>query len=957
MFTFDAFAQPAWTLDPFGKEKKPKQYEEKVLGSEKTASKKFTIFRKFIQNNVTHYNYYFNAKTKLNTVLERAKLAQKDNYGELIPFYPYSLENTASQQTDLDSVIYKATGGILLHDLRNDWIDNLYLLIGKSYYFRQQFDSAALTFQFINYNLFPRKKNEDDNRVVGGNRDANEPFSIADKEKRNFVEKVFTQPPSRNESLIWLARTFIEQKSFGEAAGLINILKEDPNLPKRLQAYLNEVEAYWFYSQQRYDSAAVYFEKALPNADDKNDKARREYLLAQLYEISGNNDLASKYYLKASKATADPVMDIYARLNDAKLFKEKGNIKELNESVAKLLKMAKRDKYVSYRDIIYYSAAKLALEVPDTTNSVSYFKNSIKYSSEGKSYKSRSFFQLEDLAYKSRDYKNASYYIDSVFVDDIPSSEKPDYDIEERKATLKKLVNNLLIIEKEDSLQALALLPADKRDEVINDLVKKYRKQAGKKVDEENRSGEIKFNKKNQQEDLFAGNQKGEWYFYNTSLRTKGYNEFKNKWGKRANVDNWRIVSASANNNHGMVQSGLTDSLRSAEKENFDNSYEGLLASIPLTPEKLDSSNARIAESLLAMADIFKFELLDYEQAINIYDLYLQRFPEGDDLDEVYLGLYYSYNKLGNKERADYYKNLLTTKYAKSTAALKLTDPSALDPSIKNPAATEKYNNIYDLFIEGKFDSAIAEKKSADSLYGKNYWTPQLLYIEAVYYIRERDDSTAIQKLNSLSLLYPNTPMQEKALTLIDVLHRRTEIENYLSNLNIQRNVDSTVVVADTSGIVTQKPEPKPEIKPETKPEVKTAKPDVVKDKVFAIEPTSPHYVIMILNKVDGVYQQEAKNAFSRYNREFYNSAGIKINKEQLDNEKVLLEFYPFANADEAIRYLDKIRKAAPTEVSWLPPAKYSFLIISEENLILLRENKDLDRYKAILNSKYNNRF
>ena len=54
------FAQPTWTLDPFGKEKKPEQYEEKKLGSEKTAEKKFTKPRHFFQNSVTHFNYYFN---------------------------------------------------------------------------------------------------------------------------------------------------------------------------------------------------------------------------------------------------------------------------------------------------------------------------------------------------------------------------------------------------------------------------------------------------------------------------------------------------------------------------------------------------------------------------------------------------------------------------------------------------------------------------------------------------------------------------------------------------------------------------------------------------------------------------------------------------------------------------------------------------------------------------------
>src|ERR1700712_5359201 len=105
-FFTKAFAQPSWTFDPFGKEKKPEKYEDRKLGSEKTADKKFSTSRHLIQNTITHYNYYFNANNKINAVIERAKLGNKDDFTKLLSFYPYALENTATQKTELDSVIY-----------------------------------------------------------------------------------------------------------------------------------------------------------------------------------------------------------------------------------------------------------------------------------------------------------------------------------------------------------------------------------------------------------------------------------------------------------------------------------------------------------------------------------------------------------------------------------------------------------------------------------------------------------------------------------------------------------------------------------------------------------------------------------------------------------------------------------------------------------------------------------
>lgn len=338
-----AIAQPTWTLDPFGKEKKPEKYETRKLGSEKTAEKKFTKSRHVIQNTVTHYNYYYNANNKLNGVIERAKIASKDDYTKLLPFYPFPLESTAAQKQELDSVIYKSTAGILLHDLRNDWVDNLYLLIAKAYYYRQEFDSAAMTLQFINYNLFPRKKGEEDSRVVGGNESAKaNNISIANKEKLNILQKIASLPPSRNDALIWLARTLIEQNELGESGGLLNTLQNDGNLPQRLKNDLHEVNAYWFYRQEIYDSAAAHLEKALSNADDKLDKSRREFLLAQLYEMTGQTDKASDFYVKASKHTVDPLLDIYAQLNEAKMIRSGDNTKQLKNSIANLAKMAKK---------------------------------------------------------------------------------------------------------------------------------------------------------------------------------------------------------------------------------------------------------------------------------------------------------------------------------------------------------------------------------------------------------------------------------------------------------------------------------------------------------------------------------------------------------------------------------------------------------------------------------------
>ena len=962
-----AWAQPTWTLDPFGREKKPQKFEERKLGSERTADKKFTVVRNVVQNNVTHYNYYFNANNKVNEVIEKAKLGYKDDYSKLLSFYGYDLSSTASQKTELDSVIITSTAGILLHDLRNDWIDNMYLLIGKAYFLKKDFDSAAMTFQFINYNLFPRKKREEDNRVVGTNASAapGNIISVANKEKRNILQKLTALPPSRNDALIWLIRTLIEMEEYSDAAGLINTLQNDPYLPKRLRNDLQEVDAYYFYKLGSYDSAAVHLEKALSNADNKVDKSRWEFLLAQLYEMNGRYDKASEYYIKAAKHTVDPMIDIYSRLNEAKMLREGADPKELSRTIDKLSQMGRRDKYEAYRDIIYYSAAQLSLQKPDTTAAINFYKKSLKYNESNIPYKNKAFLQLGDIAFKRKQYRQASAFYDSLQVSDTSIAERLAQ-IETRKNALTKIVEAITNIEREDSLQRIADMPPAEREDFLKKMLRKLRKEQGLKEEVVNSGGDgLNFNNNNQQADLFA-NSGGEWYFSSNSKKSKGFNEFKTKWGTRNNVDNWRRKSAfeainAGNNNapnpgdnkNGDTKSNTKDKKNNAAAQQTDLSYETLAGNLPLTPEKLAASNEILSNNLITLAKLYQNELEEYQLAADTYEDHLSRFPDRLADGDIFLGLYYCYTKLGDKERAELYKNSLLAKFPNSPSSQLIKNPASQNTKTKEAEATAVYDNIYTLFIEGDFEKAIAEKKKADITFGVNYWTPQLIYIEALYHVRQHNDSLAIHGLQTIVSNYPNSPLKEKAQTMIDVLKRRAEIETYLTNLQVTRDTEEKINVPIDSPVVIKKPAEVPVKTDPAKPEVKAP----LTSGPFVMAPGSPHQVMMILDKVDGMYVNEAKNALDRYNRENYYGQPIQVNKENLDADRNLLLIASFPDAEAALQYYDKIRREARNELSWLPATKYSFLIITAQNLELLKGNKNIIGYKTLLNTQYPNRF
>src|SRR5688572_16514057 len=389
--SMQAFGQQGFSLTL----PKPKQYEERTLRSERTDQKKFTLPKRFVQNTITHYNYVFNANNKLNDILDNAKSAFVDDYSQLLPFYNYTLDKTAEDSIQIDSLLYKTQTGIALHDLRNDWIDNLYLLWGAAYYLRQDFDSAYLMFQYMNYAFAPKEK-DGYYKTIGSARDGNAAFSISTKEKNSLTRRLLSEPPSRNEAFIWQIRNFLAQNQFTEAASLIVLLRNDPVFPERLYSDLEEVQAYWFYKQNMWDSSAAHLAKALDNAGNKQELARWEYLLAQLYEMSGQYAESEKYYTKAIGHTTDPVLEIYARLYSIRVNKDGGE-NYIEKNIADLLKMAKRDKYEDYRDIIYYMAAQMQLERNNIEGAMPLLLKSTQYGSSNASIRNKAFLQLAEF--------------------------------------------------------------------------------------------------------------------------------------------------------------------------------------------------------------------------------------------------------------------------------------------------------------------------------------------------------------------------------------------------------------------------------------------------------------------------------------------------------------------------------------------------------------------------------
>jgi hypothetical protein len=79
---------------------------------------------------------------------------------------------------------------------------------------------------------------------------------------------------------------------------------------------------------------------------------------------------------------------------------------------------------------------------------------------------------------------------------------------------------------------------------------------------------------------------------------------------------------------------------------------------------------------------------------------------------------------------------------------------------------------------------------------------------------------------------------------------------------------------------------------------------------------------------------------------------------DDIDNENKMLLINPFKDAAEALVYIDQTRpKTASEIIPWLKGGKYSYSIITEKNLEVLRNSKDIDKYKQFLDKNVPGKF
>lgn len=679
------------------------------------STKKNTWLSRNYHNLTAYYNVYYNGKEAFKNGDKVIIEGYQNDYSNILPLFESSDPDAASVASgDMDRAIEKGQKLIKKHSITakpkkrsrknqyaaefyskkefNAWVDDAYVLIGKAQVYKHEQSLAIRTLQ----------------RVV----------------------RDFPNDETMYEALIWQARAYTDRGDYIGAMAALESYDLGGNAPIELYPDYMAVYANLLMVQEKYIEAIPYLNNALEDEQNKHKRLRYSYVLGQLYLLNDQREEAALAFAYVAKASADYEMTFNAKVNQASIVYANADIEEVKKQLHKLRKDKKNSDYL---DRIYYAFGRVALQEHNESEALSYFKKSINASIDNKNQKGLSYRETGEIYYSHMDYANAYFYYDSALTVINEDYEKID-ELKERHYGLGGLVDHLLTVEREDSLQRLADMSEPVLYAYLDEIIaaKEAEQERLQKLQEEESLSDAFFYQSTSGSNNFG--QSGKWYFYNQTSMGMGKLEFEKRWGKRKLEDNWRrkdkgkiSTEESQDDPFDMPDNPFEQTPADKDQQTETDSNvadtntsvaiptrEQLLADIPLSDEDRLASDKAIEDALLEQGFVFMDRLENYPKAIEALESLLSRYPKAESRDEALIALYNAYRLNGDENGMMLTQKKIEAEYPDHRFVAYLNDPEFLN-KIQKAKQEEAlaYEKTYEAFLFGRFDEVINNSEKA----------------------------------------------------------------------------------------------------------------------------------------------------------------------------------------------------------------------------------------------------
>lgn len=720
------------------------------------SAERHNVVARTYQNITARDNGYFLAREKMRA--EEAKLYKErpNDYNRVLPLFPVVDSIKAIQLTTaMDEVTKKASLPIQRRG-SSDWTDDAYILIGKTRFYKREFEDATKTFKYVN--------------------------------------TTSKDPNARHEALIWLMRTYMVTKEWDNAAAVSDLLdKEEGTELNARELFLTRAQYYLHQGDEK--KAIENLKKAVPYIPQKDERSRTRYILAQLYQNTGQDKEAYAELNKILKRNPPYELDFFSKLM-------LGQVSDLNLADRARLekyfsKLLKDPKNKEYRDKIYYEMARLDYRQQHFDPALKLLNQSVRANTTNKAQRGYAYLLSGRIYYENlQKYRLAAAYYDST-TQSLPR-ETPGYAaIKERRDILQDFAKQLAVVETQDSLLTLVRLDtAALRTRLVSyaDAEMLRRKQEAERQAllaargaNQTAMGQDPGRTGNPDVDPLAfasGGTAGQgWYFDNPQALSRARGDFERRWGNRPLTDNWRLSSLATTGapkpgaGAPVTVAGADNSVvnpageASAKQATPEDERRALVAQyrqgLPFAAEQQQQAEAKIEEALFALGAIYNQQLKEPTNAVQTYEQLLQRFPKGPHTVETYYTLYLIY-KDQNDPKAEVYAQKLRDEFPNSSYARLVADPEYLRrTSVANEHMAMRLDSAFALYKKQEFRKATAALARARKAYPETDLNDRAEYLQALLVVRTQPPTTHKPVLAAFVQKYPESPLTPRVQEML----------------------------------------------------------------------------------------------------------------------------------------------------------------------------------------------
>lgn len=831
-------------------------------------------------------NGWFNANEKLNESVAAMEKAYVDDYDEVLPVFIYGTEEQAKAMVpDMEICIQKCGTVIERHSMEvenkevNSWIDDAYFVMGKSHFYKRSYFDAERTFDFIG------------RRFKGQDRQL--------------------------EARMWFARTAIQNEQYAKAQSALDEVKDEKLLPKRFpHDELSAVQADLNLKRGKVDDAIVDLERAVEFARDRREKVRWMFILAQLYQAKGMEDKAIAQFNKVVRSHPPYELGFHAQIFQALSF-DRGNSAQMRK---KLHRMLRDEKHKDHFDMIEYALAELDLKENKDSSAIAHLKTSARVSTTDQRQKAKSFLRLADLYFDDKKYPAAQQYYDSTSTL-IAETHKRYEEVKTRAEVLTELVEQLDIIAREDSLQALAALPEAEREKRVKRLIKEREAAEEEKARLEEEARQLPPEQANRTDRPEAAGDRNAWYFYNPVQLSRGMAEFKKKWGNRPNEDDWRRKDKAGS---AFAQEAEPDSTDEKGKDDKDGEPtwkdpQTYLKDIPGDSVAITASNEKICSALYIAGTIYKEKLKDVDNAVESFEVLNGRFEDCRYTPESYYQLYRIYlakEKSGTffdleGKGSAYYANIITERWPDSEFARLVRDPNQVmaDEQLRK-AEEEAYTALYGQYRQGQYLPVITSCNTVIAEQPRNHLLPKYYLLKALSVGGMHQVDPFRTALMEVSTKFPGSDEGKAAQEILAQLNKQA------ANTPLDGEAPPEMVAAPTYSPA-----------------------------------DGPHFIVVVYPSADGPVDP-IKAHISDFNQANFTGVSLPVSASMLDANNQLIKIGPFANKQKAMEYYG-LFTVNTDQLGTLNEQGYGTFAISAVNYTAFYKNKDVDAYTVFFSDNY----